>query len=193
MKLDTQKKALLKLLSMAVFILPLVACLKINSHESLQLPVATQTGENTIGFEFDDTVFVPAQKMISAYNAYWLYPTYETSSGNFQIGVENRKHFDGIVPSLKIELDSVFDVGTHLELNQEETIFKVRNYSTKPTSVRRYALDTTFNNRVHFTRFDTVTPVFSGTFKFHMLEENTGHKIILNYGRFDFGTMMRLH
>jgi hypothetical protein len=106
------------------------------------LPSSSNTGENTFGFEFNDTIFIPAQPAISYYKAYWQPPTLTTSTGNFKVGVENRKDFEGIVPSLGIQLNGVNSTGVYYNFNYEETVFEILNYNTSPTSERRYFLDT---------------------------------------------------
>ncbi len=144
-----------------------------------KLTKATQTGANTFSCKVDGVVFKPSESG-------GLFGGNPLIVSNWPIDgftIRARKYKDennSFHRNVILKLFYLKTTGTY-PLNTYPYGQYVIDYSGGPV----YETDATHIGTVTFTRCDTVTRIYSGTFSFTAIDKNTGNVVKVTDGRFD--------
>lgn len=158
----------------------IIFLLSISSCTKDKLPKATESGKNTFGCKIDGNVFLPSEEGSS-----WV--------GARPIIVSNSR-FDGFVlrarkfstststpVNVVIALPYLITTGTYTLATFGYGEYKLDYAPNGPI----YRTNQTYTGTVTITRCDTVNRIYSGTFSFKALDENTTKIVNVTDGRFD--------
>lgn len=145
-----------------------------------KLPRPTESGKNTFGCKIDGKVFLPSEDE----------PTFSGPSrplivsNSFINGfiIRARKLGSSTVAheNVLIGLPYLKNTGTYFLTTYGYGEYKI-DYAGGPT----YRTNNTYTGEVNITRCDTVNQIYSGTFSFKAVDENTGKVVNVTDGRFD--------
>lgn len=156
-----------------------------------QLPLATQTGANTIGCLVNGEALLPGGYSLNGQNFQCFYQRVE---GEYYFGLSFFRKKGEIIKSINITLQKI-------KINEGETYILDNNYTNQPINewgggafnyservldgLTYYLTEGSQIGELKITRFDSINQIISGTFWFDAKEINTGEIIHVTNGRFD--------
>lgn len=143
-----------------------------------RLPRATEKGKNTFGCKINGKLFVPSEEEAS-----WSGPTRPLLVSNnhldgftlFAVNFSSQPH-----KSILIGLPYLKKTGLY-----ELKVFGYGQYKLEYFFGPIYRTNNTYTGEVNITRCDTINHIYSGTFSFTAVDENTGKTVKVTKGRFD--------
>ena len=145
-----------------------------------RLPRATEKGKNTFGCKIDGKVFLPSEDE----------PSFSAPSSPLLV---SNNSFDGFIlrarkfgtptstpKNVIIALPYIKTTGTYPLAIYGYGVYK-EDYAGGPI----YRTNNTYTGQVKITRSDTINRIYSGTFSFTAIDENTGKVVNVTDGRFD--------
>lgn len=144
-----------------------------------RLTPATQVGANTFSCKIDGEVFKPESRG-GIFDAPPI-TVYNFSIAGFVLSARFNKTNNGNIPkAVEINLFHLKEKGVYdLGINPY-AIYRL-TYAGGPT----YYTNNVYTGRVTITRCDTINKIYSGTFFFKAIDENTGKVVNVTDGRFD--------
>lgn len=144
-----------------------------------KLTKATQEGANTFSCKVDGKVFLPSKEGTSWSGAKPLLVSNSSFNGFTLMGVifstslEPTQYVLIRLPYLTKPNNYTLNTSAYGE-------YKI-NYGGGPT----YLTNSTYTGKVNVTRCDTVNQIYSGTFSFTAIDDNTKKTVSVTDGRFD--------
>jgi len=168
----------LKSIFILFLIISLAAGCEYLKPKPLELPAATQTGENTFGCKVNGEIWVAngnSNYRSIASNAY------NAETGGFEVFGYNTKDFEGIT-SVRVGCNNCFGIGVYTDFDMYSEYF---SGSVDTSFQGDYHIDTCGTSKVEITRFDPENRIMSGIFEYDLYSKTTGQKIKITEGRFD--------
>lgn len=148
-----------------------------------QLPPATQTGAQTIGCLVNGVPFADSGVMNNFYQhidgEYFLVINWLRNTS------EGYKSGQIATNRIQIEEGQTYILNKSSYVDGDYTGAGATFVSTLSEIYGQYETNTNYTGQIHFTRFDTVNFIMSGTFEFEAQEIQTGETISITNGRFD--------
>jgi hypothetical protein len=155
-----------------------------NTQDPLsQLPLATQTGENTIGCLVNGEPFTDSGLMNNFY---------QFVNGESVLAINWEKGFTGnvrlgqiVLRNTQINEEEIYILNKSNFLENDYTGGGALFFTDIKLEEGQYETNHNFTGQIYFTRFDDENNIMSGTFSFEAEEINTGEIITITAGRFD--------
>jgi hypothetical protein len=160
-----------------IFQLIAAGLISLMSCSKEKLPKATQQGKNTFGCKIDGKVFLPSEEGSS-----WI--------GAPSIIVSNSS-FDGfIIYAVNFSSQLHSSVSLALPYLKKAGAYNLHTYGYGEYKLEYfggaiYRTNTNYTGTINITRCDTVNKIYSGTFSFTAIDDNTGKTVNVTEGRFD--------
>jgi hypothetical protein len=144
-----------------------------------KLPKATQEGKNTFGCKIDGKVFLPSKSAglfgsppITVYNI--------PSNGFTLLGKYYGDESDPFKQDLILYMEYLTSTGTYtLNATPNQGVYELRGGGP------HYQTDAIHTGTVTITRCDLINQIYSGSFSFTAVDNNTGKVVKVTDGRFD--------
>ncbi len=157
----------------------LVCFLFFISCDKEKLPKPTEGGKNTFGCKIDGQIFLPAKEPSSWSNVDPILVSNSWFDG-FLVHATTFSTSNSIAKSVTIALPYLKSTGTY-----PLKTFGYGQYKLEYFQGPIYQTNNTNTGTVNITRCDTVNKIYSGTFSFQGIDENTGKTVQVTDGRFD--------
>jgi len=174
------------LILFSILILILSSCEK--TYDSITMPSATVTGQNTLGCFINDSIYIPYAKFGWRRRLEFV-SNYNTNDSSFQLQTLNIKHFN-YLNHVHINIGKVYKVGTYPLVDAQIYTYGspdlICYYRSNKSGICTFWLDSTLNkNQVKITNFDTVNKTISGEFNFVAVSHDSIDTVVVKNGRFD--------
>lgn len=164
----------IQLLSFSILLLLSFSCKKD------KLPKATQEGKNTFGCKVDGEIYIAQIQGISFSGAKPVTVNNFQTNGFILSTIDSRtgeSYSKRVLIQLPyLQTTGKYQLGSSSSYGQYEF-----NYSPGPN----YQTDATHTGTVTITRCDLTNQIYSGTFSFTAIDNNTGQVVKVTDGRFD--------
>jgi hypothetical protein len=161
-----------------LFILVLCTVFLGSSCKKDKLTKETQTGANTFSCKVDGKIFKSPENG-ELFGGKPVFVSNLPTDGFTILGKGPRDDY-GIKAFILIKLPYLKATGTYQLNNYFNGQYKI-NYAGGPL----YKTNDSHTGAVNITRCDTVNKIYSGTFSFNAIDDNTGKVVNITDGRFD--------